>query len=442
MRFTTERINSDISFVLSDAFTSICRRLSTAHFTRTRKMPLPKLILSMLYRRGTTLAIELRRFMKLTKNYDSVDTISKPGYLNQRLKLNPNAIMALCNHHNRGLYHDEEMKLFNNYIVLAADGSHINVPTTTETLEKYGSSSRHGTTQQASLGLSCLYDVINNVILSCSINRVKYNESEQAKAHIKEVPDIIGDKKTIITLDRGYPSLPLFYTWLSSDQKFVIRLKSVDFKRERKLMKSDDEWLDITIDKTRLANYKGTEIHDLLSRAGSIRLRIVNTKLESGSVVSVATNLHESEFSTEDVGQIYLLRWGIETVFDMLKNQLEIENFTGTKPVLIEQDIYACIYLCNLAQDMIADAQLILDSSKKSSGKHKMVINRAYAVGVMKDELINALLEPDEDKKKEIFALMIDEILENVLPVRPGRHFKRRKGNFAGKFPNNRKRCY
>jgi hypothetical protein len=371
---------------------------------------------------------------------DTNETISKPGYLKQRLKLNPEAIMALCDFHNAGLYREEEMKTFNGYLILAADGSGINLPTTPETLRQYGSSSRIGTKPQASLGLSCLYDVINKVILCCSVNRVKFDEAAQAKAHIEKLPGIIGNMNTVITLDRGYPSLPLFFSWLSEGQKFVVRLKNTDFKRERLSMKSADEWLAITIDKTRLAHYQGTEMYGLLSHAGEIRLRVVNIKLDGGAFVSVATNLSESEFSVADVSRLYSLRWCVETAFDMLKNQLEIENFTGTKPILIEQDLFACVYLCNLVQDMIADAQAILDS--KPSGKHKMAINRAYAVGVMKDELIKALLEPDEGRKEYLFMQMVDDIQRHVLPVRPGRHFPRHKGNFAGKYSNTHKRCY
>lgn len=403
-------------------------------------MPLPKLLLTMLNRRGTSLAVELRRFKELT---DTKEAISKPGYLKQRQKLAPEAIMALNDFHNESLYREEEMRDFKGYLVLASDGSGINVPTTEETLNKYGSSCNRNARKQASLGLSCLYDVINKVILCCSVNRAKFDEAAQAKAHVAKLPPIIGDKSTIVVLDRGYPSLPLFRDWLSQGQKFVVRLKSVDFKAERNRMQSNDEWCDITIDNTRLANYKGTETYDLLKQAGSLRLRIVSFALPGGTEAVVATNLSETEFDAEDVAHIYSLRWGVETAFDTLKNNLEIENFTGTMSVLIEQDIFACVYLCNILQDMIADAQACLDSSGKPQGKHKMAINKAYAVGIMKENLVKAILEPDKDIKSEIFMRMVDEIKENVLPVRPGRSFDRNtKGSRANKYSNTHKRCY
>jgi len=76
------------------------------------------------------------------------------------------------------------------------------------------------------------------------------------------------------------------------------------------------------------------------------------------------TNLDANEFNTEEISTLYKMRWGIETAFDTLKNKLTIENFTGTKPVLIEQDVYTSIYICNLASDLIADAQVSFDVSK------------------------------------------------------------------------------
>jgi hypothetical protein len=370
------------------------------------------------------------------------ETISKPGYLKQRLKLAPEAIMALCDFHNESLYREEEMQTFKGHLILAADGSDVNVPTTPETLKKYGTCCSHDVKKQAILGLSCLYDVINKVILCCSVNRGKFDEPAQAKAHLTQVSAIIPDKKTIIVLDRGYPSLPLFNDWISRDQKFVVRLRNNDYKSDRKNIESDDQWCNIVIDKTRLYHYKGTEEHDLLEQVGTLRLRIVNLKLSGGEHACVATNLSESDFSTEDISHIYSLRWNVETAFDTLKNNLEIENFTGTMPVLIEQDIFACVYLCNIMQDMVADAQVLYDSTNKPTGKHKMAINKAYAVGIMKDNLVKALLEPDKDRKAYLFSLMIAEIQKNVLPVRPGRHFNRNKNLSSGKYSNTHKRSY
>lgn len=44
-----------------------------------------------------------------------------------------------------------------------------------------------------------MYDCINKSILACSINRDKFNEAEQAEKHLSELPELVGDKKSILT---------------------------------------------------------------------------------------------------------------------------------------------------------------------------------------------------------------------------------------------------
>ena len=439
VRFTEKRIQRDVDLTYREDFIARCRRLGKNHFTRKRKMPLGRLLLSILNRRGLTLSLELRKFKELTGMEEG---ISKPGYLKQRMKLNPDSLMELCRYHNKGLYVDGEMKTLKGYYILAADGSGVNVPTTPETLEAYGSSSKKGTKPQASLGISCLYDLVNHTILECSINSCKFNEMKEAYAQIHEAKDTIGSAGSVLVLDRGYPSSPYFVRMLEEDQKFIIRLKSSDFKKEKKAMKTSDEEVEIVFDRSRLQHYLGSEMGEKIRMLGSIRMRFVRIILENGTLEYLATNLPMSEFTTEEIGEVYRMRWNIETAYDMLKNNLELENFTGTKPTLIEQDIYSCVYLCNLAQDMIADADAEQQKENEGKYKHRMTVNKTYAVGVLKKELIHALLEEDPNKKSGIFHQMVAELKKNLIPIRGDRHYKRTKGNLASKYSNTHKRSY
>jgi hypothetical protein len=72
-----------------------------------------------------------------------------------------------------------------------------------------------------------------------------------------------------------------------------------------------------------------------------------------------------------------------------MKDKLQMENFTATKPALIEQDIYATAYLVNLIFDLAQDAERELHAhTARSSHKHEMTINKSFAIGVAKDEMI------------------------------------------------------
>jgi len=71
------------------------------------------------------------------------------------------------------------------YLFLAVDGSSINFPNTAENIELYGSASRINTKPQAQLGISCLFDVLNKMIIDCTINKWKFSEHNQSLLHNK-----------------------------------------------------------------------------------------------------------------------------------------------------------------------------------------------------------------------------------------------------------------
>ncbi len=64
-------------------------------------MPLKDLLFTMINRRGIALSLELRNYMETV--HPGME-ISKPGYLKQRMKLNPLAFYGPYRHHNRNFY--------------------------------------------------------------------------------------------------------------------------------------------------------------------------------------------------------------------------------------------------------------------------------------------------------------------------------------------------
>jgi hypothetical protein len=421
-------------------FVNLCRALKKTHFTRVRKMSLDNLMLSVLFRKGRTLHMELRGFKKLLA---LKDTISKVGYLKQRLKLNPIAFLALARHHAESFYKDTQMvRKKNGYLILAVDGSAINIPTTEENLSTYGNASTKNSKPQAQLGISSIYDTMNRMIIDCSINRWKFSEREQALLHIDHMLEVIGAHPSVIVFDRGYPSGELIIDLMERRQKFLVRLSATTFKQEQKQMNNDDCLVEVIFDKTRINPHRGTPTAEKLAKAGSINLRFVRLLLQSGEYEYLATSLTPEEFSTKEIGELYSMRWGIETVYDDLKNKLGIENFTGTKPILLEQDIYATIYLCNIMNDIMLEAQMELEQEEGHGGKHVMVINKNIAIGIMKEDLIHFILEKSDRKRKARMAAIVNEIKCNLLPVRKGRQYPRTKWALAGKYSNSKKRSY
>ena len=430
----------DINHSNTICFIEHCKAIKDSHFTRNRKLPLHQLLLSILGRKGRTLTMEIRSFIKSIKSKIS---ISKPGYLKQRQKLNPEVFLELSDFHVRNFYQDTTMvQRLKGYLILAVDSSSVNLPNTLQNIALYGNASHKNAKPQAQAGISCLFDVLNKMIIDCTINKWKFSERNQALLNIDKCNSITGEKPRIVIFDRGYPSGEFFIDLMERNESFLIRIGATVFKKEQLTMTADDEYINIRFDKSRLSPHKGTSTADKLAKTGSIPLRFVRFELDNGSMEYLATNLPMEEFNTSEIVYLYRLRWEIETAYDVLKNKLFIENFTGTKPIMIEQDIYATVYLCNVMHDILLDAKLEFNIKNHQKYKYKMEINKNIAIGIMKEELIRFILEKDKGKKKEIFDEIIVEISKNILPVRNGRHYVRTKGQLSGTYSNVNKRSF
>lgn len=442
MRKSKDRLLKDQNTILSDPFLEVCRDGKTNTLVRRRKMPIEDLVYSMINRKGLTLKLELRNYMKIT--HPGVE-ISKPGYLKQRMKLNPEAFKVLYQSHNKNFYQDAEVEpyTYKGYLVLAADGSDINIPTTAETVEKYGSASVRGGKPCAQIGLGCIYDVLNRFILNSSINKVKFDEMRVAQEQLSNIKDTIGDRYPyMVIMDRGYPSTPAFLKFIDDGIYFVARLKTSDYKAEQKALKSNDEDVEIALTKARRRNYIGKKEESIMMSRDFFSLRMVKVNFDNDTSEILATNLPRETFPEECFAEIYHMRWGIETAYEVLKDRLKIENFTGIRPTIIEQDINSTIYVSNLAEDIICDIEEEDKEHLKNDYKHTMQINRNLSIGLLKNDLIYILIETDENRKSELLQALYDEIRVNVVPIRPDRHYHRTKGQLAANFSNTHKRSF
>ena len=294
MKNSQKRTCCDISLIHQDEFHDFCRNGNPSSFIRNRKMPLKDLLFTMINRRGITLSLELRNYMKTA--HPGME-ISKPGYLKQRMELNPLAFYELYRHHNRNFYAEPGFSTFHGYLVLAADGSGINIPTTKETLKEFGISSRKGTKPQASIGLGCLHDVMNRMILESGCCKCKFAEMRLAEEQADRVPETIGiSQPYLAVMDRGYPSTAAFIRMVEKDILFLARLKSSDYKKEQAALSAPDTWVDIHLDKSRTRHYKGTDIGRRMEEPGHITLRMVKVSLAGEREEVLITNLPAETF--------------------------------------------------------------------------------------------------------------------------------------------------
>lgn len=428
-----ERINNP-NLVLT------CRK-NQKDFTRIRKSTPVDLIMYTLNNRGLSSKMELYDFNQLTNKLN----MSTPAVLKQREKLNEDVFIELTKASLYDFYSEfkNEVKTFKGYLLLSIDGSDCEVPNTKETRERYKALKSKNENKIARIKLSNCYDVLNNYVLDTRIERYKYNEKEIAKEHIDNTEFVRDNFKSIYIMDRGYVSLSNFYFYVKNNVKFITRLDNRSFKVERNEMKSDDEIVEIkySYDRFKYIEKNDKELHDLYMNNNTLEFRIVNIELPSGEVETLLTNLSLEEFSIKELYELYGKRWGIETSYHKLKESMKVTNISSSKDGIIKQEIYSQMFVYNIIASIENDLENNIEQKKY---KNKQKVNFNIAVGFVKRFFIKILIEDDNKKREALSKELFNNIIENIVPIRKNRSYKRNKYNNGSynKYPINKRKSY
>ena len=134
------------------------------------------------------------------------------------------------------------------------------------------------------------------------------------------------------------------------------------------------------------------------------------------------------------------MRWPIEIKFDIVKNKIQLENFTGRTVEAISQDFYTCMYLTNMVSFFKSEADdEIREQRKDKNNKYEYKANTNEIVGAFKDRFIFAVLETSPSERKKLVDRIFDEIKQSVIPIRPGRSLPRPAAPRKMKFYHNMK---
>lgn len=344
------------------------------------------------------------------------------------MKMKHSAYIELNEELVRGYYSDEDYKRFKGYRVLAIDGSRIQLPNKEVVVEEFGLAENGGKTTPMAMS-SVAYDVLNKIVVNTYLERYEADERSLADKHLSKIKELTPAVRDIILMDRGYPSLYLFSRMLDLGYDFVVRSNDMSFIREiKEFALSEDTDKIIEIDLTlRLRKY--LSIGKLANRPEKLILRAVKIKLTTGETEYLISSLTDKKaFTKDDLKELYHLRWGEETYFNFQKNVLEIENFSGRTPETIRQDYYARILSSNICSLMIEDAQEEIDEQVKMNDGLKHTdykVNRSVAMGLIKDEVIEMLLSP-EDQWSIRYNKLVATIKRFTIPIIHSRHFERK----------------
>jgi len=168
---------------------------------------------------------------------------------------------------------------------------------------------------------------------------IKAHLSENACSERDYLPPPQELVNKILVLDRGYPSWELFRELQTAGAYFVIRITGI--------------WNPMVIgQEMRLKNFKskvGTQSFDVDVKTkscefGTMIYRCVGLRKERSKATAVIiTNLPRNQFSHEDIGKIYGLRWQIEILFKQLKSYCNLHQYDTSKSNIAMGFIYASL---------------------------------------------------------------------------------------------------
>lgn len=111
----------------------------------------------------------------------------------------------------------------------------------------------------------------------------------------------------------------------------------------------------------------------------------------------------DTKMTKEDFKHIYGKRWTIETNYDKLKNKIQIENFSGRRKRIIQQDFYANILIFNITTIIKHETNKEIKRKPKKTNKHKYkgyTTNFNIAIGLIKDQM-NNIIEATKKRTEE-----------------------------------------
>ena len=395
-------------------------RKAIKDFTRKRKMDFVKLIHYILNKRGLSTNMEINNFFY---KIDEDTNMTAQALLDQRLKLKAEAFVELNEVYLKGFYseyRDKGVKDYKGYILKAIDGTDFEIPNTERSKDAFGRVKGKKEESIPRASVSMCYDVLNGYIIDVIPEKYRTNEKDMAKRHIIKDQEITENYNSIYIMDRNYMSMDFLTFLLKNNIKFLIRLNIRYFKQETEKMKTKDEIIEIAHTKERMRkdNFTDEETRKY-AKENKIEVRVVKHALKTGEEEYLITNL--KEFSYEEIFEIYGKRWNIETLYDSLKNKLQIEKFTSSKEEIIKQDIYASTLVYNMVQTMRNEAQEKIDQKKY---KHEMKVNENISIGLFKNEMIHILLEDNDSLRSRRYDELCKKLLKYRIPIRKDREYK------------------
>lgn len=262
-----------------------------------------------------------------------------------------------------------------------------------------------------------VYDVLTGFTLQARLGRMSTGESGFLDECLQEVPARPDD---LLVLDRNFGNFHMAHKMTCEGRPFCIRM-STGISNFAKAVMADSrmdfitEWVPSTSER------------ETAKTSETIRVRVTKAVLDTGETELLVSSLQDMEsFKTEDLVELYGMRWGVEEGIKNLKPKIKVEQFGCRKPQGIYQEFYAHILAMNMvALAGIAATEQIDKKSRTRKKKRKLTYKYNWKNAFL--QLRKRIVELfSRESVEKILEILVDKIARKLVAVKKGRKFSRK----------------
>lgn len=384
-------------------------------FSRKRKLSFKEVLKMILSMEGNSLNKEMLKYFSFDLEHPTTS-----AFVQQRDKILSEAFETIFRNFTDYL---DKPKKYKGHRLLAVDGTCLSIAYNPKDEKTHipngnvkGSNNLH---------LNALFDLSNKILVDVFIQNGR--EKSERKALIHLVKNFNSNEKTIIIADRGYENYDVIEHIKQKGMNFLIRIKDVNsngissglvlpkeevFDENFSLLLTRRNTNEIKANPDKYKFMPKNQNFDFLLPEDKgtypLNFRIVRFPIGENSYEVLITNLDKSEFSIDDLKEIYHMRWGIETAFRELKYAIGLTSFHSKRVEYIKQEIFAKLTMYNFCETITLNVVL-----QKKERKHVYQVNFTIAISICLQYF---------KSKPDILPINVEALIQrHVLPVRLGR---------------------
>lgn len=373
-------------------------------------------------------------YKKVNSNDYSIREVTKSAFSIVRNKLNEWGFERLNDVCVGYFYNHAPYHKWRNFRLLAVDGSHLQLPNHKSIKKEFGEvlMGRNGDAPRSMAHCSLLYDVLNQVTLDARIGPYKSTSKKKAgeiallEEHFPKLQP--GD---LVLLDRGYPSILLFFKFITKGFDFCIRMNGTRWNEVKSFLESGLDEKIVTFflpekDIKKMSKY-ANDVPE------AINCRLIKVELDTGEIEILCTSLTDTDhYPHQEFKELYHQRWNEEEAYKLLKNRAEVERFSGRTAKAVKQDFLAKVFLMSL---MAAYAHPIEEKVREeykadADRKYDQKINRTNALAMTRDMLVGMFDKGDYSGALNAFDSIVSRTREVIRPSRKNKRKHRTKKPF------------